>query len=395
MENKITNLTANETPKLKWSYYILGLVIVVLAIAVWLLIGRSDRKDVGTGVSAGSISQKTLDNKFGFLGGGSKDDGKIIIDYGAAWVRPHPGPFLWDAMQANAGAKIDFSQTDAVVLANQALEIGTLATLWPFADWDQVNLPNAAGCKVSPNDEFLPKNDKKGRGSYLPQYRCQPKDWLAYQSWVVKIIERYDGDGKDDMPGLKMPVKYWEVMNEPDLTLPPDDNGRLDFWKGDAADYAELLIKTSAAIRSADSSAKILIAGAAGGDKQFLDFYREVLKNRETLDAFDIANVHCISNDEKTHDFNVGVYKTMLLSEFNIQKPIWVTEAEAFYRGNKTAEDNYRSTQASTAGALAAGAERVFFTRYSFDDFRTDMSQKTGGSNYPNQEKYQVIINSR
>ncbi len=386
-----------ERPKKTWSWVLIALAIIIasgLALYYFVLNKPAEKKktiqSAGTGETV-FISQKVLDNKFGFLGGGSEDDGSLIAENGAAWVRPHPGYFVWDMMQKDAGAAIDFEDTDDLVENMQGTELGMLATIWPFADWDQQKSINAANCKVSSNDEFLHKNDKKGRGAYLPEYRCKPVDWTAYQNWVMQIIERYDGDGVDDMPGLKIPVKYWEVMNEPDLTSPPQDSGRLDFWKGNAADYAELLVKTSANIRIADSSAKVLIAGAAGGDEQFLNFYREVLKNKETLTAFDIGNVHCISNDREKNDFNVGAYKYML-AEFNISKPVWVTEAEAMY--GSSGEENYQSTKTSTAGAIAAGAERIFFTRYGFDDTRTDMSQKNASGTYPSSQKYLELIES-
>jgi hypothetical protein len=114
---------------------------------------------------------------------------------------------------------------------------------------------------------------------------------------------------------------------------------------------------------------------------------------KDASDYFDIGNVHCISNDEQTRDYNVTAYKQVLTSAA-ITKSIWVTEAEAFYRENTTADQNYESTKTSVTGALAAGAEKIFFTRYSFDDFRTDMSQKIETGKYPNEEKYRDIIKS-
>ena len=36
-----------------------------------------------------------------------------------------------------------------------------------------------------------------------------------YQDFVKQLVERYDGDGIDDMPGLKNPIKYWQIDNEP------------------------------------------------------------------------------------------------------------------------------------------------------------------------------------
>jgi hypothetical protein len=46
-------------------------------------------------------------------------------------------------------------------------------------------------------------------GSYLPV------DTPAYQAFVRATIERYDGDGLSDMPGLVTPIRYWQVDNEP------------------------------------------------------------------------------------------------------------------------------------------------------------------------------------
>lgn len=344
-----------------------------------------------------TIPQKVLDNKFGFLGGGIGET-VGITERGAAWIRPHPGPFVWDMMQDGADSEIDFELGDEVVAAHDKAGIGTLATLWPFADWDQEDRDNASTCRVSDSDEFLPRNDEKGRGVYLPYYRCNPVDWTAYEAWVTAIVERYDGDGTNDMPGLEIPIKYWEVMNEPDLqyhsNLPTGETDRLNFYKQGPAEYSTLLEHTYNAIKAADPSSYVLIAGAAGGSEQFLGFYEEVFATDAAAGGhFDIGNVHCISNDRETRDYNVAVYKQML-SSAGIDKPIWVTEAEAFY--GATAEENYQNTLTSTEGAISAGAKRIFFTRYTFADFRTDMSEKTE----PNEEdeeysiqKYQTITN--
>lgn len=316
-----------------------------------------------------TIPPEILANKFGFLSGGP-ESALQIPEYGAGWIRPHPGPFLWDAMQKDANSEISSEATDKTVLDAQLAEVGTLATLWPFAEWDQKNHPQFSQCAVSVNDEFLSKNDEKGRMEYLPEHRCNPTDWEKYQNWVKAVVERYDGDGISDMEGLKIPIKYWEVMNEPDLGDTPE--GRLDFYKEDANAYGALLVKTSSAIRQADTDAKILIAGAAGGSADFLDFYREVFKNPETHPAFDLGNVHCISNDEN-NDFNVSAYKKML-EEFSLSKPIWVTEAENMK--GKTLEENGELARQSTEGAIATGAQRIFYTRYNFQDFRKDMAEK-------------------
>lgn len=344
---------------------IIGVVVVVAIVsAVYLVYAKLSGVGKGSspaGVDTGKklfIPRQILENKFGFLSGMPKDS-QIIKSYGVAWARPHPGPFLWDSMQESAEDEIDFSGADRLIQKFQKQQIGILATLWNFADWDQKNRPDANSCQVSVQDEFLPRGFK-GVGHYLPLYRCNPYDWAAYQKWINAVIERYDGDGNQDMPGLEIPIKYWEVINEPDLK--PMEDGRLQFYRQEPKDYAELLIKTSEAIKRADSTAKVLIAGAAGGNDQFLDFYREVFKNKQAKTAFDIANVHCISNDQYD-SFNVEPYQKML-AEFGLDKPIWVTEAEAVVSKNR--DINAAQTLESSKKALELGAEKIFFTRYDF-----------------------------
>lgn len=350
-----------------------------------------------------SIPQKVLDNKFGFLSGGEPEN-SFVGDVGGAWVRPHPGPFLWDAMQKNKTAEIDFTATDDIIKNQQQQNYGTLATLWPFAEWDQKMGKKYGQCAVSKNDEFLPDSKqslKKGRPDYLPLHRCNPTDWTTYEKWVKAVVERYDGDGKDDVSGLLIPIKYWEVMNEPDLAYNVDDpemSDRLNFYKQGPAEYAQLLIRTGAAIRAADPSAKILIAGAAGGDSRFLNFYKQVFQNPQTHTAFDYGNVHCISNDQESHDFNVGAYKK-ILKQFNLSQDIWVTEAESIVSSD--ADLNASATKLSTENAIKAGAVRIFFTRYEFTT-REDLNdkpmpvtniKKTISGSDPT-KAYQEIINS-
>ncbi|MDD5489445.1 MAG: hypothetical protein PHP25_02075 [Candidatus Moranbacteria bacterium] len=304
-----------------------------------------------------SLPKKINGNKFGFLYGGG-DEGKLIKKYHAGWARPHTGPFVWGDIQGTEEVSFDFARTDALVRDLSRKKIGILATLWPFAEWDQIMRSDAERCKVSDMDQFL-SSGKEGEVG-LPQHRCNPLDWSAYRNWVRNVVERYDGDGTSDMPGLKYPVKYWEVMNEPDL----EGSDTLDFYVGDSIDYQDLLEQTYNAVKEADSSANVLIAGAANVDDQNLRFYREVFGSAAARNSFDIANVHCISSGD-VPSLNVGPYKEML-AEFGLDsKPIWVTEAEAMISGDK--KTNASQISASAQEALRQGASRIFFTRFSLN----------------------------
>jgi len=70
-----------------------------------------------------------------------------------------------------------------------------------------------------------PESLKAERGSLSPVDKYRPQnmqDWLHY---VQKVVERYDGDGKDDAPGSPR-ISDWEVWNEQNIALfwPPAPN---------------------------------------------------------------------------------------------------------------------------------------------------------------------------
>ena len=68
-------------------------------------------------------------------------------------------------------------------------------------------------------------------GNSVPQWANGSSDWrqppsdlnvqpmqnTAWYQYVYAFVQRYNGDGVDDMPGLILPIKSWEFWNEPDL----------------------------------------------------------------------------------------------------------------------------------------------------------------------------------
>lgn len=285
-------------------------------------------------------------NQFGFLVGADTDEFEFIEAVDARWARPHPGPFVWDNMQSSRNADITFESTDRYVRAAQKQQVHILATLWPYAEWDQ---SDQANCFHS--DEF---------SQTLGEYRCNPQHWAAYRRWVKAVVERYDGDGQDDMSGLKMPIRNWEINNEPDLR--PVEADGLQFYMEGPNSYAKLLRLTAKAIRTTDPKARVVLAGAAGGDDQFLDFYRALFRETNAEDFFDIANIHCISSGD-IDTFNVAAYQAML-AEFNITQPIWVTEAESFV--SEDPDLNAAQLRYSVQQVLNLGVKKIFFTSTNF-----------------------------
>jgi len=286
---------------------------------------------------------------FGF-GGGSIND-KNLAEYsgaGAGWLRPHLGYCIWGYIQEEAQSSFDFDEFDNMVLENQAEGLNILITIWPYANWDQLNRADAANYRVPDDDQFV---------DAMPRYRGNPVDWDAYETWLTAVVERYDGDGEDDMSGLLYPIRYWEVVNEPDINYSGDED--LNFHMGEPEDYADLLKRSYVIIMAADPQAQVLIAAAAGNRADYLNYFRSVLNVSGAASSFHIANIHCISSGS-TEDFNVADYKDML-AEYSLSSlPIWVTEAE-----NVTGDDlteNIALLEQSVAGSLSAGAVKIFFT---------------------------------
>ena len=93
------------------------------------------------------------------------------------------------------------------------------------------------------------------------------------------------------MPGLKYPIRHWEVLNEPEMQGP-----ELTFYQEDSQYYLELLKLSYRAIKSADSDAVVLLGGQAGMQSKFVDYWQPIL--RGAAGYFDVGNIHSISGSD-------------------------------------------------------------------------------------------------
>ena len=218
------------------------------------------------------------------------------------WVRPHPGPFVWNNIEKEEGV-FSWDKADKYVTYAQNHNQKTIATIWPYSNWEQKS------CKR-----------KKGRspfGKKFAKYLSKPCSMENYKKFLLALVDRYDGDGQNDMPGLTKPIIYWEIMNEPEFRM---------FFKGTEDDFVEIFNFSSKLIKSKQKDAVIIMAGAAGMFPESKKFWKSALP--KIKDNFDIANMHHITppDGKCDKDFWVGEFSELLKS-LNINKPIWVTEA--------------------------------------------------------------------
>ncbi len=160
-----------------------------------------------------------------------------------------------------------------------------------------------------------------------------PKDeyWDDYYQFIYNLVERYDGDGYNDMPGLLRPVLYYEIESEAHNPT---------FWAGTIDDYRRLLKTAYTAAKQANPEVKIILSGINFGDffngnpspekieeaidklppwkKQIYDF---IVASLGMGEYYDIIDIH-FNRDYRGIKPAVEWVKR-ILAEKGCDKPIW------------------------------------------------------------------------
>ncbi|MCH7719394.1 MAG: hypothetical protein IH988_00190 [Planctomycetes bacterium] len=153
---------------------------------------------------------------------------EIYSGTGAITAKPMPALMEWGRLQPSEGDPIQWNEPDDLIAEYQQAGFENMQLLTdaesPWASRDTSLLPE----DIRPKEEF--EDD--------------------YVEFIRAIVERYDGDGVDDMPGLLYPIHMWGVERE-----------FTEFTPGSGANYVELLALTAPVIREADPEAEIMLNG--------------------------------------------------------------------------------------------------------------------------------------
>ena len=118
---------------------------------------------------------------------------ELLGDVGFGASKPLPETISWGNMQRGPDNAIDFSKLDDYVSAFQGAGfVETVIALKSHSTWGSVDHSLLRSRDVTPK----------------PEYR------EAYAAWVSAVVERYDGDGVDDMAGLLHPIRHYEIGSE-------------------------------------------------------------------------------------------------------------------------------------------------------------------------------------
>ncbi|HDZ68858.1 MAG TPA: hypothetical protein ENH43_00350 [Phycisphaerales bacterium] len=173
---------------------------------------------------------------------------------------------------------------------------------------------------------IAPENPRFPQGYTLPGSYI-PVDINEYTAFVRATVERYDGDGIDDMPGLTNPIKYWQVGNEPSERL---------------TGFAELQRITYGAIKEACSDCTVLIGGATGFpddyiskfDSRFAPILTELAG--QYVDVYDFHWYGTADGEYRLTDTATGedvyahIRAAMTANGFSSELPVWITEMGSY-----------------------------------------------------------------
>lgn len=271
-----------------------GIVVVLIVLAITQLITKKNQTPTNT------VSNTTTNNASGTpTPAPSATHNNIVIgveyafpgtekafsEMGITGVKFYPEEYYqWDKMQKSAKDAINFTSLDDMVRRYQNAGMTNIDVGLRYdAKWASKD----GGSIVRSNG--IPK----------PQYQA------AYEKWLTSVIERYDGDGKDDMPGLRAPIVHYEIGVEYSSYVPEP-----------SSEYVPFLIRSYTIAHAAFP--KVQIAHAAflltnifndnPGPAQYANAfdtkvpkgngkkYADITAILDHPEAFDVFNIHALED---------------------------------------------------------------------------------------------------
>ncbi|MES2176770.1 MAG: hypothetical protein V4550_02805 [Gemmatimonadota bacterium] len=133
-----------------------------------------------------------------------------FADAGLTGMKHYVESVQWGEMQRGPNAAIDFTKLDWFVREYQTRGFTELTiSLKPHSEWASKDVKKLRASNAAPKAEYR----------------------ALFSSWVTSVVERYDGDGKDDMPSLRWPVRFVEIGNEFSSYEPEPVDEYLDLLK--------------------------------------------------------------------------------------------------------------------------------------------------------------------
>ncbi len=251
-------------------------------------------------------------------------------------------------------------------LAAAGMTIARINATWSFRepnrgvyDWrgldQRIKAMQAVG--IEPFITFAPDAPAYTEATKYGTPNRMPTDLAHWRQFVRATVERYDFDGKDDMPGLRARVKYWQAINE--FT----NQGRvIAGWAGTWDQFVAVNNATYAAVHDADQGANYCLGGISSGALDFLaagGAKADLLKSITKRCKFDLVDGH-FYGPESLIPARVKFLRTIARGA-----PIVCTEAggPSLNVESYTPEAHFKAVMGINLEALSRGVKFVLWFR--------------------------------
>lgn len=351
-----------------------GVLVAAAGILAWVWWGRSELPGIGRPVLAAAPTPAALPPTRQL---GLADVTPTVADlFGINEAVAVPEKFLRNGSLTPDEIRRHLESDAATARQLGARHVRANTANYPFLSWYEVRRHPEA---VTRADEYVAIAQGAGLelllmlgpwpGNQTANYteRYVPEDLADYAAYVRETVERYDGDGVGDAPGLLRPVRYWEVDNEPDLhnSRPPRDARR----KVDPAtfetpaEYARVLVVTADAIRQADPAARVLNAGTfSTGRATGRNYLERTFREPGAAAAVDVLSIHAYFEEQTPEGFEAALDTAR---DVGAGRPIFVTETSvpSLRRGSAWVSEAWQGRMVAFVfgESLARGIARVYW----------------------------------
>ncbi len=239
--------------------------------------------------------------------------GEAYTPIGLIYAKPQGIFGLWKFLEPEQGVYNWKPLDDLVIEYQQAGFKGIQLLISAESSWASTSPPSLVNTgNTLPKDEF--------------------KD--EYVAFVKAFVERYDGDGVDDVPGLLYPVHHYGLERE-----------FTGYWPSDAADYIELAKLAYPAIHEADPEAEVMINAILmvdifDGDPDQTELERrlttpqkgirksveEIQKVLAACEYYDIIDFHSLGDYVEIIPTTAGLREQLEIHGCD-PKPIWIGDS--------------------------------------------------------------------